>query len=314
VNGDEADALFALPPEAFTAARDALAKRLRADGDREGAARVRALRRPTVSAWAVNRLAREAPGEVAPLLAAGADLAAAQAQALSGGGGSALRQAGARRRDLVARLTDLALDLLRADGRAPDPHRGAIATTLEAATVDQEAADAVRAGRLTRDLSTPSGFGELPTLTLVPPPPPDDPPPPPGGPAAAPPAAPASEDPGRTAEQEAADAEADAGSVAAPAAGAVQEEAAERARSVAAARRAEEAAGVARRRADEAAAEAARRDREVADARAAVEAAEEALDASRRAARQARRAAEDAESAARDAESAAFRAVRAASD
>ena len=55
------DALYALPLERFTPERDALAKDLAADGDRAGAARVKALRKPVVAAWAVNALAREDP-------------------------------------------------------------------------------------------------------------------------------------------------------------------------------------------------------------------------------------------------------------
>ena len=51
------DDLYALPLERFTPERDALAKELAADGDRAGAARVKALRKPVVAAWAVNALA-----------------------------------------------------------------------------------------------------------------------------------------------------------------------------------------------------------------------------------------------------------------
>ena len=55
------DDLFALPPAEFIAARDALAKRLKADGDATRAAEVKALRRPSVAAWAVNQVARRKP-------------------------------------------------------------------------------------------------------------------------------------------------------------------------------------------------------------------------------------------------------------
>ena len=69
--------LYALPPERFTAARDEAVKRLRADGRRQDAQLVRALRRPTVVAWAVNHLARARPELVDELLEAGAELAGA---------------------------------------------------------------------------------------------------------------------------------------------------------------------------------------------------------------------------------------------
>ena len=55
------DELFDLPPTEFIAARDALAKQLKADGDAGAAAEVKALRRPSVAAWAVNQVARRQP-------------------------------------------------------------------------------------------------------------------------------------------------------------------------------------------------------------------------------------------------------------
>ena len=65
------DGLFGLPPEEFIAARDQLARQLKAGGDAAGAKRVSALRRPTVAAWAVNQAARERPELVRELLEAG---------------------------------------------------------------------------------------------------------------------------------------------------------------------------------------------------------------------------------------------------
>ncbi|WP_149038293.1 hypothetical protein [Kitasatospora sp. MBT63] len=66
-NGVE-DELYALPVSEFTAARDGAAARARRDGDRELAARLRKLRRPTASAHAVNLLARNHRSELADLL------------------------------------------------------------------------------------------------------------------------------------------------------------------------------------------------------------------------------------------------------
>ena len=53
--------LYALPPEEFTAARDALARQARASGQAALANEIRALRKPTQGAWVVNPLARERP-------------------------------------------------------------------------------------------------------------------------------------------------------------------------------------------------------------------------------------------------------------
>jgi hypothetical protein len=83
--------LYGLPPERFTAARDDLAKRLRRSGAGEAAGAVKALRRPTVAAWAVNRLAREQPDALEELLDAGRRLAEAQDQAIADGAASRSR-------------------------------------------------------------------------------------------------------------------------------------------------------------------------------------------------------------------------------
>jgi len=53
-----ADELYALAPAAFTAARDEQASQARASGDADLAGAIKKLRRPTVSAWLVNLLAR----------------------------------------------------------------------------------------------------------------------------------------------------------------------------------------------------------------------------------------------------------------
>jgi hypothetical protein len=151
--------LYALPPERFTAARDEAAKRLRADGRRADAERVRALRRPTVVAWAVNRLAQTRPELLDELLEAGAEVAAAQRAAMAGGGAAALRTAGARRRKAVAAAAEAAAGLLRADGRHPEAHLPGIGATLEAASADEAAGAAVRLGTLATELAGPSGFG-----------------------------------------------------------------------------------------------------------------------------------------------------------
>src|SRR4051794_41985373 len=81
---DPIDALYAADLEDFVGARDALAKQLRADGDREGAAAVKKLPKPTRAAWAVNRLVRERPDEVRALVEAGEALAGAPGELLGG--------------------------------------------------------------------------------------------------------------------------------------------------------------------------------------------------------------------------------------
>jgi hypothetical protein len=153
------DELFDLAPEAFVAARDELARRLKREGDAEAAAAVKVLRRPPLSAWAVNRLARgDGPG-LEPLLAAGERLRAAHQAALAGEGADELRAAARAEREAAAGLVEAAMGLLREAGHpATDATRDRVATTLHAAAASPEAADLVRHGRLTADLD-PSGFG-----------------------------------------------------------------------------------------------------------------------------------------------------------
>jgi len=141
----DADALYALAPEDFTAARDEAARQARAAGDPAAAKALKALRRPSVSAWLVNRLAAERPDLLEQLLALGPALAQAQA----GGDAAALRALGRERRSLVAAVTSVAVEGRGATGAV----RAELSATLEAALADPASASAVRSGRLVRALS-----------------------------------------------------------------------------------------------------------------------------------------------------------------
>jgi hypothetical protein len=164
----EIDRLFELPPEQFVTERDAAAQRLRASGDGAGAAAVARLRRPTVAAWALDQLARRRPDDVHELVAVGDDLRRAQRRALSGVGANELRELGARRRRIVERLAQEADDVLRETGRPVSaPVHQAITATLEAATVSPDDAAALVQGRLVRDLTPHSGFGEVDGFSVV---------------------------------------------------------------------------------------------------------------------------------------------------
>jgi hypothetical protein len=154
---DVADGLYALPPEDFTAARDEAAKQARANGDRGLATTVKALRRPSVSAFAVNALARAHPDELEALATLGARLR----DAMTGQGGD-LRALTDDRRALVSRLTRAA-SAAAADRELTTAQETEIAATLEAATADPQLADAVRSGRLVKPLRY-AGFGALPDL------------------------------------------------------------------------------------------------------------------------------------------------------
>ncbi len=159
--------LYRSAPEGFIAARDNLAKRLRDDGRDADAAEVKKLRRPTVAAWALDRLADLAPDGIVGLIDAGAELARAQRATLSGRDPQALREATARRRDLVAELSQTAADALRDAGRSPDPHLEDIRGTLEAASVDEEIGERLRTGTIERTSRPSAGFGDIAGLQLV---------------------------------------------------------------------------------------------------------------------------------------------------
>lgn len=137
--------LYALPPEEFTAARDAA---VQLDPT------LKALRRPTVSAWLVNLLVRREPALVEQLLSLGVQLAQAQRSGAAG----ALRDLGAQRRALVEAVAGRSLEL--GARRATTATRAEVVGTLEAALADADSAAAVRSGRLVRPLSY-AGFGEV---------------------------------------------------------------------------------------------------------------------------------------------------------
>ena len=142
---DEADELYGLPDDEFTAARDALAKRLRGEKRREEADEVKALRRPNVAAGAINRAVREHGAD--DLLAAGEALREAHEALLSGDGdAAAVREATAREREAVRDFARLALG---EDATASTDEK--VRATLHAASVDDDVRALLEAGRLERD-------------------------------------------------------------------------------------------------------------------------------------------------------------------
>ena len=159
--------LYTQPPEGFTASRNELGDALRAEGRREDEKRVRALRRPSVMAWAINVAARSHRELVEELLEAGRALRAEQQRALSGPSAEGLREAAEHRRQIVLRLRDAAAEVLRSAGRDPRGSLDELAGTFEAASVDQEAGEMLLAARLERTLIPPAGLGDVSGLRLV---------------------------------------------------------------------------------------------------------------------------------------------------
>jgi hypothetical protein len=135
----DVEELYRAPFGEFIARRDALAKALRKDGRREKADEVKRLKKPALSAWALNQLPREA---VEGLLAAGAALRQAR-------GGDTLRDATREEREAVEDLASQATALLRQAGHpVTDKTAAEIRETLHAAALDEDAREQLASGRL----------------------------------------------------------------------------------------------------------------------------------------------------------------------
>jgi hypothetical protein len=155
----ELERLYGLPLDEFTPARNALARDLRKAGDREAADRVKALRKPSLSAWAVNQLARQERLQMRSLLTAGDRLRKAQDELLRGAGPDKLQKAFEQQREAVAALVESAAEVLRSAGHpTTDATLDRVRGTLTSAAGDEEVERLVRDGRMTEDVD-PTGFG-----------------------------------------------------------------------------------------------------------------------------------------------------------
>jgi hypothetical protein len=150
----DVDELYGLPLDRFVAERTALARALRTAGDRDEAARVAALRKPSVAAWAVNQLVRTQGKALQELFDAGDSLRDAQTDLLAGRGERGdLRAATEREREAVNTLLQAARGLLSSDGHELGPAIvERVSDSLHAAALGDEAREEVGAGRLEREL------------------------------------------------------------------------------------------------------------------------------------------------------------------
>ena len=146
---DDLDALYQLPLNEFTAARNELAKRAGS-----GAAEVRKLAKPPVAAWVVNQLYWKDRRTYDALIDAAEALRAAHASVLKGKSAD-LRFAAKEHEEALERALKRTLTLL-ADGGHPvtEATRNAVSQTLRALPADDAP------GRLTRALA-PGGFEML---------------------------------------------------------------------------------------------------------------------------------------------------------
>lgn len=153
---DPLDELYGAPLDQFIETRDALARKLKAAGEKDAAAAVKKAHKPTQAAWALNQLPRAAKKELEALFDA--------AKALASG------------KDFKASLERqrAALDALRAKVAGDDVH--AVMTVVQGALVDEHLGEAVRLGRFAKLPEAPVGFfgaapEGAPPVEVAPPPP-----------------------------------------------------------------------------------------------------------------------------------------------
>ena len=157
-----ADELYGLDPSEFVETRKGRVAQARKEGDRELAAAIGKMRRPTLVAWVVNNFAREEPGQVEELLELGEALRDAQRH-LSG---DDLRALTTQRQRVIRAMARRAGELAAARGQqVSETAAREVGQSLHAALADPEIADLVRAGRLVTAASY-SGMGPS-GLTVV---------------------------------------------------------------------------------------------------------------------------------------------------
>lgn len=152
---DIAVTLYTGSPTEFITARNA---RAAGTDDPALAARIRALKKPSVAAWVVNVFAHERSSQLGEALLLAEELREAQADLDA----RALAQLGRDRRALTNRLAADAAELAEARGqRITASTREAVQQTISAAFFDPTAAAAVASARLVRELEPAGTFADI---------------------------------------------------------------------------------------------------------------------------------------------------------
>ena len=149
--------LYAVPPEEFMAERKRLVAAEKADGDAGVAKEIGTLRKPSLAAWAVNLMAREAPDLVDGLADLGGRMRAAQGRLDT----ATLTSLRPERDQLLEEVVRTTVQLVADAGRTCSAAaQQDVRATAIAALADEQAMAAVASGQLARTLSY-SGFGEV---------------------------------------------------------------------------------------------------------------------------------------------------------
>jgi hypothetical protein len=139
------DELYLGSREDFLPTRTERVRQARAAGDRDLAARIGALRKPTVGAWLVNQVVRQHPDRLAALT----ELAERLRSVHQHGDGEQIRAAGRDRQALLRSLDGVVREVAAAAGlRLGADAVNQVTTTFQSALVDPAALQAVRSGRL----------------------------------------------------------------------------------------------------------------------------------------------------------------------
>lgn len=159
-----AQELYGRPLSEFIAARKEAAA---GADDKELAKQVKALRKPSAAAWAVNALARDRAELVEEVVELGEQLRDAQ----SDSDGSRTRLLDRARRDLTRQAIDEATELARTSGGTLSAQAAAgVEETLRAAMTDPDAANAVQDGLLvTTFAASPFEPVDLTDVVAIPP-------------------------------------------------------------------------------------------------------------------------------------------------
>jgi hypothetical protein len=163
------DDLYGADLDEFVKERNRIATDLRKEGRRAEAAQVNELRKPSLSAWTVNQLARRNRKEVDLLLDAGHRLVAAQSDVVAGGDPARFDEAREREQDALRKLRQAARKIL--GDRTASGTIERVSSTLRAAAVSEEGREQLARGRLADDVES-SGFeafaGMVPPATSAP--------------------------------------------------------------------------------------------------------------------------------------------------
>lgn len=155
-----AAALYAKPLDEFTAARNSAAK---SATDKELAKEVKALRKPTASAWLLNMMNVHRGSQLGQAL----ELGAAMRQAQDELDGSELKKLGTQRQQLISALVKDGTALAGELGHPASPATAMeVEQTLRAAMADAGAAAAVATARLVRPLEA-SGWESVDLVEAV---------------------------------------------------------------------------------------------------------------------------------------------------